>query len=277
MAPAAATTQGRGAAPAAAQGAAATAPVQGRGAGQGSRRPATLAEAIERAAPLPLNFQPGTRWQYGSSTDFVAILVEKMSGVTIDQFLRDRIFQPLGMVDTHYNLPREKVARLAAVYRPGPDQKITLLRKPEYSEPTTYFPGIAGLKGTAADYFRFCQMLLNGGEYNGQRLLGRMTVDLMFSNHIASNQPVYIRGDGYGFGLGAGVLTDRGKSPDSLSVGTWSWGGADGTIFYIDPKEDLVALLMVQLNPYIRSGIRPKFSNLVAQAVVDSLADQKPK
>jgi len=256
----------------------------GRGRGQAgaagggaSRRPATLAEAIERAAPLPLNFQPGTQWQYGSSTDFVAVLVEKMSGMTIDQFVRERIFQPLGMTDTHYNIPREKVGRVAAVYRPGPDQKITLLRKPEFREPTTYFPGVAGLNGTASDYFRFCQMLLNGGEYNGQRLLGRMTVDLMFSNHIGSGKTVYVRGEGFGFGLGAGVLTDPAKSADGLSIGTWTWGGADGTLFYIDPQEDLIGLLMVQLNPYTRSEIRPRYSNVVAQAITDSFADQKPR
>jgi CubicO group peptidase (beta-lactamase class C family) len=243
----------------------------------GRERPKTVAEAIERAANYPLAFQPGERWQYGSSTDFVAVLVEKMSGMTIDQFLRERIFQPLGMTDTHYNIPPEKVERVAAVYRPDRDGHITLLRKPEFHEPTTYFPGIAGLNGTAADYFRFSQMLLNGGEYGGQRLLGRMTVNLMFSNHIGSGKPVYIRGDGYGFGLGAGVLTDPGKSPDALSVGTWSWGGADGTLFYIDPQEDIVALLMVQLNPYTRAEIRPKFSNVVSQAIVDSLADQKPR
>ena len=241
------------------------------------RRPATLAEAIERAAPLPLNFQPGAQWQYGSSTDFVAILVEKMAGMSIDQFLRERIFQPLGMTDIHYNIPQDKVSRVAAVYRPGPDQKITLLRKPEFREPTTYFPGVAGLNGTAADYFKFCQMLLNGGEYNGQRLLGRMTVDLMFSNHIGAGKPVYVRGDGYGFGLGAAVLTDPAKSPDGLSIGTWSWGGADGTLFYIDPQEDLVAILMVQLNPYTRSEIRPRFSNVVSQAIIDSYADLKPR
>jgi CubicO group peptidase (beta-lactamase class C family) len=240
-------------------------------------RPKTVAEAIERAANYPLAFQPGERWQYGSSTDFVAVLVEKMSGMTIDQFLRERMFQPLGMTDTHYNIPREKVDRVAAVYRPDRDGHITLLRKPEFHEPTTYFPGVAGLNGTAADYFRFSQMLLNGGEYNGQRLLGRMTVNLMFSNHIGSGKPVYIRGDGYGFGLGAGVLTDPAKSPDALSVGTWSWGGADGTLFYIDPQEDIVALLMVQLNPYTRSEIRPKFSNVVSQAIIDSQADQKPR
>ncbi len=262
--PPAAAGRGRGQTPAA-------------GGGGGARRPATLAEAIERAAPLPLNFQPGTQWQYGSSTDFVAVLVEKMSGMTIDQFVRERIFQPLGMTDTHYNIPREKVSRVAAVYRPGADQKITLLRKPEYREPTTYFPGVAGLNGTAADYFRFTQMLLNGGEYNGQRLLGRMTVDLMFSNHIGTGKPVYVRGEGWGFGLGAGVLTNPAQTMDGLSIGTWSWGGADGTLFYIDPQEDLIGILMVQLNPYTRSEIRPRFSNVVSQAVIDSFADQKPR
>jgi CubicO group peptidase (beta-lactamase class C family) len=205
------------------------------------------------------------------------VLVEKMAAMTIDQFVRERIFQPLGMHDTSYNVPMEKVNRVAAVYRPDKDGHITLLRRPEFHPATTYFPGVAGLSGTAADYFRFCQMLLNGGEYEGQRLLGRMTVNMMFSNHIGTGKPVYIRGDGYGFGLGAGVLTDPAKSPDALSIGTWSWGGADGTLFYIDPQEDLVALLMVQLNPYTRSEIRPKFSIVVSQAITDSLADQKPR
>ena len=168
----------------------------------GSARPKTLLEAIERAAGSPLAFQPGERWQYGSSTDFVGILVEKMSGMTLDEYVRTKIFQPLGMRDTFYNVPQEKVGKVAAIYRPDKDGKITLFRKPEFREPTTYFPGVAGLNGTAADYFRFSQMLLNGGEYNGQRLLGRMTVNTMITNQIGAGKPVYIRGDGYGFGLG---------------------------------------------------------------------------
>ena len=240
-------------------------------------RPKTVAEAIERAASTPLAFQPGDRWQYGSSTDFVAVLVEKMSGMTIDEFVRTKIFQPLGMRDTHYNIPREKVSRVAAVYRPDANGKITLLRKPEFREPTTYFPGVAGLNGTAADYFRFSQMLLNGGEYEGQRLLGRMTVNMMITNQIGTGKPVYIRGDGYGFGLGFGVLTNPAKSPDALSIGTFTWGGADGTLFWIDPQEDLIGILMVQLNPYTRSEIRPLFSVVVSQAITDSLAGQKPR
>jgi CubicO group peptidase (beta-lactamase class C family) len=240
-------------------------------------RPKTLLEAVERAAGSPLAFQPGERWQYGSSTDFVAILVEKMSGMTIDEFVRTKIFQPLGMRDTFYNVPREKVAKVAAIYRPDKDGKITLFRKPEYREPTTYFPGVAGLNGTAADYFRFSQMLLNGGEYNGQRLLGRMTVNAMISNQIGTGKPVYIRGDGYGFGLGFAVLTNPAKSPDALSMGSFTWGGANGTLFWIDPQEDLVGILMIQINPYSHFNIRPLFSVAVSQAITDSLADQKPR
>jgi len=240
-------------------------------------RPKTLLEAVERAAGSPLAFQPGERWQYGSSTDFVAILVEKMSGMTIDEFVRTKIFQPLGMRDTFYNVPREKAAKVAAIYRPDKEGRITLFRKPEYREPTTYFPGVAGLNGTAADYFRFSQMLLNGGDYNGQRLLGRMTVNTMITNQIGTGKPVYIRGDGYGFGLGFGVLTNPAKAGDALSIGSFTWGGANGTLFWIDPQEDLIGILMIQINPYSHFNIRPLFSVAVTQAITDSLADQKPR
>ena len=197
--------------------------------------------------------------------------------MTVDEYFRQRIFEPLGIRDTYYNIPKEKVNRVAAVYRPDKDGKITLLRKPEYHEPTTYFPGVAGLNGTAADYFRFSQMLLNGGEYEGHRLLGSITVDMMISNQIGSGKPVYIRGAGYGFGLGFAVLTDPSKSPDALSPGTFTWGGADGTLFWIDPVEELIGIMMVQINPYSHFNIRPLFSVVVSQAVVDSLAGHGPK
>jgi CubicO group peptidase (beta-lactamase class C family) len=236
----------------------------------------TLLEAIERAAPIPLAFQPGDRWQYGSSTDYVAILVEKVSGMSIDQFLRQRIFEPLGMRDTHYNIPKEKVGRVAAIYRPDDKGKIVLSQKPEYREPTTYFPGVAGLSGTAADYFKFCQMLLNGGEYNNQRLLGRMTVNMMISNQIGTGKPVYVRGDGFGFGLGFGILVDPSKAPDALSIGSFMWGGANGTIFWVDPVEDLIGIQLIQIAPYNHFNIRPLFSVVVSQAITDSLANQKP-
>lgn len=243
----------------------------------GEERPKTLLEEIERSASIPLAFQPGDRWQYGSSTDFVAALVEKISGKNIDQFLRERIFEQLGIRDTYYNVPREKANRVAAIYRPDKEGKITLLRKPEYHEPTTYFPGVGGLNGTAADYFRFAQMVLNGGEYDGHRLLGRMTVNMMITNQIGGDKPVYIRGSGYGFGLGYGVLTDPSKSPDALSIGTFTWGGANGTLFWIDPLEDLIGILMIQINPYSHFNIRPLYSVVVSQAIVDGLAGQKPR
>jgi CubicO group peptidase (beta-lactamase class C family) len=243
-------------------------PVQAAPSEAPAPRPATLAEAIERAAPLPLAFHPGDRWQYGASTDFVGILVEKISGLTLDEFLRTRIFEPLGMRDTHYNVPREKVSRVAAVYRPDDSGKIVLMRKPEFREPTRYFPGVAGLSGTASDYFKFSQMLLNGGEYNGRRLLGQMTVDLMFANHIGEGKRVYVRGDGYGFGLGGAVLMDRAQAPDALSLGTWTWGGAYGTIFWIDPVEELIPIMLIQISPYSHFNIRPLFSVVASQAVV---------
>ena len=243
---------------------------------QPAGRPASLAEMVERAAQYPLHFHPGDRWEYGDSTDYVAVLVEKISGQSIDDFLRTRIFEPLGMRDTHYNVPREKVNRTSAVYRPLENGKIELFRKPEFREPT-FGRGIAGLNGTAGDYFKFTQMLLNGGEYNGHRLLGRMTVDMMFSNHIGTGKPVYVRGNGYGFGLGGAVLTDPAKAPDALSIGTWSWGGAWGTVFWIDPVEELIPIMLIQITSYSHFNIRPLFSVVASQAVVDSLADQKPK
>lgn len=246
-----------------------------RGADQS--RPKTVLEAIDRAADVPLAFQPGERWQYGSSTDFVAALVEKMSGMNVNDYLKRRIFEPLGIQDIMYNIPREKVSRVAAIYHPDKDGKIALTRKPEFHEPTMYFPGVAGLNGDAADYFKFAQMLLNGGEYGGHRLLGRMTVNMMITNQIGADKPVYIRGPGYGFGLGFGILTDPSKSEDALSIGTFSWGGANGTLFWVDPKEDLIGILMCQINPYAPSKIRPLFSVVVSQAIVDSLSGQTPR
>jgi len=152
---------------------------------------ATLGERIARAAIIPAAFHPGDNWQYGSSTDYVAILVEKISGQSIDQFLRERIFQPLGMNDTFYNIPRDKVDRVAAVYRPTENGESELQRAPAYQEPSTYFAGVAGLNSTASDYIRFAQMINNGGELEGVRLLGRMTVDLMISNHSGDSRQAF--------------------------------------------------------------------------------------
>ena len=237
----------------------------------------TLAERVAHAAVIPGAFHPGDEWQYGDSTDYVAVLVEKISGKSIDDFLRERIFEPLGMTDTYYYVPQEKVERMASVYRPDENGKIERMIKPAYIEPTRMFRGIAGLAGTASDYYRFAQMIANGGELDGVRLLGRMTVDNMISNHIGPDRPVYIRGGGYGFGLGFGVLTNSAQAPDALSIGSYTWGGAYGTLYWADPVEDLIGILMIQIRPYNHLSIRPLFSNVVTQAVVDSQSDQRPK
>ena len=232
----------------------------------------TLEESILRRASLPLNFQPGERWQYGSSTNYVALLVQRISGQNMDDFLRERIFEPLGMYDTYYNVPESKVDRTAAVYSPGEDGKIKLRRAPEYRE-TKYFGGVAGLSSTAADYWRFHQMILNGGEFDGVRLLSPKTIDLMITNHIGDLE-VTLRGPGYGFGLGYSMLTDPGKAKESLTPGSFGWGGAYCTYFFVDPAEDMIGIFMTQISPYRHLDVRQQFSTLATQAIVESWRDR---
>ena len=237
----------------------------------------TLAERLKRAAVIPGAFHPGDEWLYGDSSNYVGVLVEKISGMSLDEFLRQRIFEPLGMTDTHYYVPSDKLDRVAAVYRPSDNGTMELLRPPRVAEPTRYFGGSAGLNGTAADYFRFAQMIANGGELDGVRLLGRMTVDNMITNHIGAEKSVYVRGPGYGFGLGFGIVTNPAQAADALSLGSYTWGGAYGTMYWADPVEDLIGIMLIQLPGHSRFDIRPRFSNVVTQAVVDSFADQDPK
>ena len=235
-------------------------------------RGSTLEESLVARASLPLAFHPGDQWRYGSSTNYVALLVERISGQSLDQFLKERIFEPLGMVDTHYNVPASKVDRVAAVYSPsGPDRTIELRSAPSTREqPTRYFGGTAGLSSTVADYFRFSQMILNGGELNGVRLLSPTTVNLMITNHTG-DLPIYIKGpDAYGFGLGFTMLTDPDRSRQALTPGTFGWGGAYGTVFWIDPTEELVSILMMQISSYGHFTLRQDFPNLVMQAITES-------
>lgn len=235
-------------------------------------RQATLSETMAARGPLPLAFQPGEQWNYGSSTDYVAYMVEQISGQRIDQFLQERIFTPLGMVDTHYNVPASKIDRVTAAYSPsGPNRTIELSRPPEVGN-TTYFGGVAGLSSTAADYFRFSQMILNGGELNGVRLLSPTTVNHMISNHTGT-LPIYIKGpDAYGFGLGFSMLTDPAKARENLTPGTFGWGGAWGTIFWIDPVERLVMVFLTQVTTYSHLTVRQDFPNGVMQAITESYA-----
>ena len=236
-------------------------------------RAATLEATLLQRAPLPLNFHPGDDWQYGSSTDYVALLVERISGEPLVDFLQQRILDPLQMHDTFYIVPRDKVHRVAAVYKPtGENQTIELARAPEYSE-TTYFGGVAGLSSTATDYWRFSQMLLNGGVLDGVRLLSPKTVNLMISNHIGDND-VYIRGPGYTFGLGFGILNDAGKARDPLTPGTFTWGGAWGTIFWIDPVENMIGIMMTQITSYSHLSVRQELGVTAMQAIIDSYSNK---
>jgi CubicO group peptidase (beta-lactamase class C family) len=237
-------------------------------------RKSTLEETIVNRAPLPLAFDPGQRWQYGSSTDYVALLVERVSGRPLKEFLQERIFDPLDMDDTHYVVPDEKRFRVSSVYSPdGPDQTIKLARTNEYSARPLYggdfYGGVAGLYSTAADYWRFSQMLLNGGELNGTRLLSPKTINLMISNHSGDGD-VYIRGPGYSFGLGFGILSNAGEARDPLTPGSFTWGGAWGTIFFIDPVEEMIGIMMTQITSYRHLTVRQDFGVTAMQSVVDS-------
>ena len=233
----------------------------------------TSRDSTKRLAELPLNFQPGDAWEYGPATNVVGDLVEAISGQALDEFMRERILEPLGMVDTHFYFSEAKLDRFAALYRPGDDGKIVLTEAPSAEsryirEPHVYFAGAGGMVSTAADYFRFHQMMLNGGELDGQRLLSPKTVELMTVNHIGDHG-VWLRGPGYGFGLGYSIVTDQGQSGMPSKEGTYAWGGAFCTSFWVDPKEELVGVLMTQVRPYTHLNIRQDLQSLAYQAIVE--------
>jgi len=233
-----------------------------------------LEDTIIRRGPLPLAFHPGDEWQYGSSTDYVALLVERISGETLKEYLQKNIFDPLGMEDTFYVVPEEKRDRVASVYSPtGPGQTIELSRTKEYSNTPffgeNYYGGVAGLFSTASDYWRFSQMLLNGGELDGVRLLSPKTVSLMISNHSGDGD-VYVRGPGYNFGLGFGILSDAGKARDPLTPGSYTWGGAWGTIFWTDPVEEMTGIMMTQITSYSHLTVRQDFGVTAMQSIIDA-------
>ena len=233
----------------------------------------TVGDMLQRLATLPLNFHPGEHWEYGRATDVVGRLVEVISGQTLDAFLKERIFAPLDMTDTHFYLPESKLDRFAALYRPNADGKIELSEAPTaasrfVAEPHTYFSGAGGLVSTARDYFRFHQMMLNGGELDGVRLLSRKTVELMTANHTG-DKGIWLAGPGYGFGLGYAVVTDLGPSGTPRSEGSYYWGGAFGTIFWVDPQEELIGILMEQIRPYTHLNVRPDMATMTYQAIID--------
>jgi CubicO group peptidase (beta-lactamase class C family) len=230
-----------------------------------------IGATMERLATLPFTSQPGERWVYGFSTDVLGAVVEKASGQTLDAFMQKRIFEPLKMADTTFYLPASKATRLAAVYSAG--EKGTV-RAPDpgrgqgdyVTGPRKSFSGGAGLLSTASDYARFLQMLLNGGQLDGVRLLGPKTVQLMTANHVGS---LYQEGR-LGFGLGFEIVEHVGRAGRPGSVGEYSWAGAYFTRFWVDPVEKVVAVFMAQLIPTGGSLMHEEFRTLVNQAIVES-------
>jgi CubicO group peptidase (beta-lactamase class C family) len=240
--------------------------------------PTSLAEAIDKLAAAPLVSQPGAAWNYSLSTDVLGRVVEVVSGKSFDVFLRERIFTPLGMTDTSFEVPDAKVARFATVYAPDGAGGIRPMKDPEsfgnavfspgisYKPGKRYFSGGAGLTSTAADYAKFCQMLLDGGAAGGTRLLSPKTIELMTSNHTADLAPVGgLLGGGTAFGLGFQVTTDAAATQTMGSNGLYGWSGIYGTVFWVDPKEKLVAIMMVQRYP--GSPVAAAFRPLVYQAL----------
>ena len=229
----------------------------------------------QRLATLPLRYEPGTRWEYSAATSVVGRLVEVISGDDLDTFFRERIFEPLQMNDTYFYLPPDKVNRFATLYGPDADNGNRMMltevgdeRSNYVSGPRAFYSGAGGLVSTAHDYVRFQQMMLNGGELDGVRLLGPKTVELIFANHTG-DLPLWLSGPGMGFGLGYSVVLDRAVAHTSDTEGSVSWGGAFGTLFWIDPEEELVAIILTQIRPYSHIKLREGFHNVVNQAIVD--------
>lgn len=233
------------------------------------KRPnATLADFVPRLATMPLDFQPGTQWRYSglAGMDTLGRIVEIASGQSYDQFLRERLFEPLGMKDTFFVVPEDRQKRLAPTYRRAKNglEKNDML-KGLFTK--NYFSGAGGLASTAEDYFRFGQMMLNGGQLNGKRLLSPRTVKLYSSNHVGHMFEGQLgRPKGIGFGFGVEVVQNAVQAGWQRSNGSYGWDGAFGTTFVVDPKEQMVTVLMMQTHT---RSLHRDFENAVRQAIIE--------
>jgi CubicO group peptidase (beta-lactamase class C family) len=235
--------------------------------------PISLAEYSKRVGGLPLRFQPGTQWEYSPGAGFSVLgrIVEITSGMSLDQFFRQRIFAPLGMNNTFFDVPANRIADIAPVYTVTAKGPVKAQPPAPLPAGMEFFSGAGGLTGTTEDYFRFAQMLLNGGQLDGKRILSRKSVELMADNAVGDLdlRNYGIEGQdlqGYGFGLGVRVRTSNGGSGWLGSVGDYGWAGANGTYFWIDPKEQLIGMVMMAT----RVGrLRTEFPNVVYQAITD--------
>jgi CubicO group peptidase (beta-lactamase class C family) len=240
----------------------------------------TLRGMVEQLAELPLEFSPGEHWNYSVSTDVCGYLVEVISGERFDRYLERHILAPLGMRDTAFWVPPEKRERFAACYGLGA-KGIRLIDDPAesaYLREPTFFSGGGGLVSTIGDYFRFCQALLNDGELDGVRIIGRKTLELMTQNHLPDGKDLASHAlgrwaettfAGIGFGLGFSVTLDPAKAQISGTPGEYSWGGAASTTFWVDPLEDLIVIFMTQLMPSNAYNIRRELRAIVYSALTE--------
>ncbi|MSQ59151.1 MAG: class A beta-lactamase-related serine hydrolase [Betaproteobacteria bacterium] len=238
-------------------------------------RAMTPAEQVERLSKAPLAQQPGAVWEYGLASDVLGRVVEAASGKRLSEFLAERLFKPLKMTDSGFSVPKDKLARMAQPFEKDhatgtPNRLIDISKVPGNDS------GGAGGVGTAADYLRFCQMLLNGGQWNGVRILSRTSVALMTSDHLGTKiQAPLTPGEllfgvqGYTFGLGFAVRQGPGVSQVPGSAGEYMWAGFAGTYFYADPKEELIGIYMSQAPGATRQYYRRLFKQLVSQAITD--------
>jgi len=242
----------------------------------------TLDDVVEKLGHLPLEFSPGTAWNYSVSTDVLGYIVGKVSGQAFENYLHERILQPLGMTDTGFHVHAGKEARFAACYAATPAGGMTLQDDPaksSYLKPPTLISGGGGLVSTAGDYLKFCRMLLNGGTFGSTQFLSPKTIELMTRNHLPDNKdlPALSRSlfseaayNGIGFGLGFSVTMDPAKAMIPGSTGEYSWGGAASTAFWIDPREDLITIFMAQLLPSSSTPIRRELRTMVYSSFTGS-------
>jgi CubicO group peptidase (beta-lactamase class C family) len=246
----------------------------------GTRSGDTLAQMVDKLAQVPLRFDPGSAWQYSLATDVCGHLVQVISGQPFERFVHERILAPLGMVDTGFHVPADKIDRLTTCYRYDAQRLMVPIDSPERSAfvPPPVLPsGGGGLVGTLADYHRFCELLRGGGDLDGVRLLGPRTLALMRANHLPGGQDlVALAQDGFsetanagiGFGLGFATTLDS-VAAGVPGAGDFFWGGMASTIFWVDPHEDLLAIFMTQLIPSRTYNLRGPMKGLVYASIVD--------
>lgn len=243
----------------------------------------TNEEFVNTAATMPLLFSPGTGWNYSISTDVLGRVIEVIEGEPLDKVFKRRIFDPLGMTDTDFHVAKDKVDRFATCYE-NYTGTVNVQDKPEtspYVHGKDFLSGGGGLASTMKDYLTFCRMIAKGGTHNGVRILSPRTVDLMRTNHLPDNKTMLDMGDsaftevglnGTGFGLGFSVILDQAAAMTTTPAGTYSWGGAASTYFWIDPVEDITAVSMTQLMPSSTYPIRAQLQQLTYAALMESNA-----